>query len=160
VYTFYTNSDDGSKLYIDDALIVGNDGLHGPLEKSGSTGLKAGKHKIRVIYFQRKGGTLLEVSYESNNISKRKIPSSALYRLTNTAARVAAPSTTVASSSMLNLVEPVDNKTAAVTAVTGDLSISSYPNPSSTEFNLVVQGGNYRKESASLPGDGIRKGSF
>ena len=141
VYTFYTNSDDGSKIYIDDALIVSNDGLHGPLETSGSTGLKAGKHIFRVIYFQRGGGTTLEVSYESDRISKRRIPSSALYRLTTTTARVAAVST-VASSATLNMVGTVDNNPAPVK---GDLTISSYPNPSSTEFNLVVQGGTTEK---------------
>lgn len=30
VYEFYTNSDDGSKLYIDGVVVVDNDGLHAP----------------------------------------------------------------------------------------------------------------------------------
>ena len=38
-YTFYTSSDDGSKLYIDGTEIVGNDGLHGMQERSGTVSL-------------------------------------------------------------------------------------------------------------------------
>ena len=52
-YTFYTTSDDGSNLYIDNVLVVNNDGLHGATEKSGTIGLKAGKHAISVGYFQQ-----------------------------------------------------------------------------------------------------------
>ncbi len=32
-YSFYTASDDGSRLYIDEQLVVNNDGLHGMVEK-------------------------------------------------------------------------------------------------------------------------------
>ncbi|MCH5374461.1 MAG: PA14 domain-containing protein, partial [Planctomycetes bacterium] len=35
-YAFYTASDDGSRLYIGDELVVNNDGLHGMKEKKGS----------------------------------------------------------------------------------------------------------------------------
>ena len=35
-YKFYTTSDDGSRLYIDDNLVVNNDGLHGMQQGSGS----------------------------------------------------------------------------------------------------------------------------
>ena len=52
-YTFYTNSDDGSNLYIDNVLVVNNDGLHGATEQSGTIGLKAGKHAISVGYIQQ-----------------------------------------------------------------------------------------------------------
>jgi hypothetical protein len=34
-YTFYTNSDDGSKLWIGGQLVVNNDGLHSAQERSG-----------------------------------------------------------------------------------------------------------------------------
>lgn len=80
-YTFYTNSDDGSKLYIDNKLVVDNDGLHGPREISGSVGLKKGNHIIRVEYFQQTGGKLLTVSYAGNGISKRQIPQTSLFTM-------------------------------------------------------------------------------
>ena len=72
-YTFYTNSDDGSKLFIDDAEIVNNDGAHGAIEKSGSICLKAGYHKIRVQYFDKSGGKSLSISYAGPSITKQTI---------------------------------------------------------------------------------------
>jgi hypothetical protein len=51
-YTFHLTSDDGSKLYIDDRLLVDNDGLHPPEEKTGTVELAVGIHRIRVSYFQ------------------------------------------------------------------------------------------------------------
>ncbi len=51
-YNFSLTSDDGAKLYIDDAEIINNDGQHPVLEKSGSVELTTGVHRIRVSYFQ------------------------------------------------------------------------------------------------------------
>jgi hypothetical protein len=80
-YTFYTSSDDGSKLYIGNSAVVDNDGLHGVQERSGTIGLKAGKHAIKVEFFQKDGGEKFFVSYSGPGISKRTIPSLALYRV-------------------------------------------------------------------------------
>ena len=80
-YTFYTNSDDGSILYIDNVPVVNNDGLHGSTEVSGTIGLKAGKHAISVGYFQQAGGSALTVSYEGPGISKQVVPASSLFRV-------------------------------------------------------------------------------
>jgi hypothetical protein len=52
MYTFALLSDDGSKLYIDDQVVVDNDGVHAPLEKTGMVELAGGLHRIRVSYFQ------------------------------------------------------------------------------------------------------------
>jgi hypothetical protein len=52
MYTFSLLSDDGAKLYIDDKVIVDNDGVHAPLEKTGAVDLAGGLHSIRVSYFQ------------------------------------------------------------------------------------------------------------
>jgi len=52
MYTFSLLSDDGAKLYIDDQVIVDNDGVHAPLEKTGAVQLAGGLHSIRVSYFQ------------------------------------------------------------------------------------------------------------
>jgi len=51
-YRFRITSDDGSKLFIDDQLVIDNDGQHGVQAKDGSMNLKQGIHKIRVQYFQ------------------------------------------------------------------------------------------------------------
>jgi alpha-L-fucosidase len=81
VYTFYTDSDDGSRLYIGDDLVVENDGLHGMQERKGAVALAAGLHPIRVIYFDKTGGDGLNISYRGPGIEKKPIPSEALYHL-------------------------------------------------------------------------------
>jgi len=52
IYTFSLLSDDGARLYIDDLLVIDNDGLHPPLERRGDVNLTGGVHSIRVSYFQ------------------------------------------------------------------------------------------------------------
>jgi len=81
IYTFYTNSDDGSKLYIGSQVVVANDGLHASKEQSGSIGLKAGKHALTVEYFEYSGGQVLTVSYAGPGISKQIVPASQLFRV-------------------------------------------------------------------------------
>ena len=51
-YNFKLTSDDGSKLYIDDKLLIDNDGTHATQSKEGSVQLTRGVHSIRVPYFQ------------------------------------------------------------------------------------------------------------
>ena len=82
-YTFYTTSDDGSDLYIDNVPVVDNNGLQSATEKSGTIGLKAGKHAISVGYFQASGGNVLSVSYEGPGLSRQIIPESALYKVSD-----------------------------------------------------------------------------
>jgi glucose/arabinose dehydrogenase len=79
-YTFYTSSDDGSRLYIGNSLVVDNDGLHGTAEKSGTINLKAGLHAITVTFFEQGGSEVLSVSYAGPSITKQIIPASVLFR--------------------------------------------------------------------------------
>ncbi|MBU0616882.1 MAG: family 20 glycosylhydrolase, partial [Planctomycetes bacterium] len=79
-YTFCLSSDDGSRLLIGSEVVIDNDGLHAAGEKSGQVILKAGKHPIRVEFFQAGGGRALEVSYEGPSVTKQVIPASALWR--------------------------------------------------------------------------------
>jgi hypothetical protein len=51
-YTFTLTSDDGARLYIDDQLVVDNDGVHPPRDASGTVNLMPGIHRMRVSYFQ------------------------------------------------------------------------------------------------------------
>ena len=79
VYVFYTGSDDGSRLWIDDHQVVNNDGLHGLAEKSGSMALAKGYHKIRVAFFERTGNENLVVYVRSQYLPKQKLPREWLY---------------------------------------------------------------------------------
>jgi hypothetical protein len=51
-YGFRLVSDDGSKLYVDDTVVVDNDGGHAPRSVGGHAYLTAEPHRVRVDYFQ------------------------------------------------------------------------------------------------------------
>ena len=63
VYTLVTYSDDGSALYIDNEMVVENDGLHEPVIKQGFIALEKGSHKIKVHYFDAEDGEILRIGY-------------------------------------------------------------------------------------------------
>lgn len=114
-YTFYTISDDGSRLYLDGFdqnnlstnLLVDNDGKHGSTEKNGTINLTAGPHLITVLFFEYTGGQNLLVKWEGPGITKQLIPDSVLNSgtlVTNPAPE--APSSLVA---MADTVDPSIN---------------------------------------------------
>jgi hypothetical protein len=78
MFTFYTESDDGSRLYIDGALVVDNGGLHGMEERSGVVQLRAGEHEIRIDFFENGGGAGCKASWEGPGTEKQIIPAGAL----------------------------------------------------------------------------------
>jgi len=73
-YTFYTNSDDGSKLFVDGVEVVDNDGDHAANEEQGTIALTAGTYSFAVEYYENGGNVILEVSYETPTIAKTQIP--------------------------------------------------------------------------------------
>ena len=79
-YLFYTESDDGSRLHIGERLVVDNDGAHPPIERRGFISLGAGRHPIRVTFFEGIGEESLKVSYEGPGIEKQEIPARSLFR--------------------------------------------------------------------------------
>ncbi|KQS24736.1 alkaline phosphatase family protein [Dyadobacter sp. Leaf189] len=78
-YTFSTQSDDGSKLFVDGKEVVNNDGNHGVQEETGSIELKAGKHPIRVEFYNNGGGFWLDAFYKGPGITKQLIPADKLF---------------------------------------------------------------------------------
>ena len=79
VYTFFTDSDDGSKLFIGNKLVVDNDGLHGLSQKSGLIPLTAGFHPVKISYFNKTGGMGLKIYIEGGGIKKEIIPDGLLF---------------------------------------------------------------------------------
>ena len=51
-YKFKLSSDDGSSLWIDGKQVIDNDGVHGVSEVEGEVELTAGRHAMKVWYFQ------------------------------------------------------------------------------------------------------------
>ncbi|MFM9902051.1 MAG: PA14 domain-containing protein [Polaromonas sp.] len=73
-YTFFTESDDGSQLFIDGRLVVDNDGLHSMFEASGAVALTAGPKAFRIEFFEGGGGAGCIARWQGPGIAKQIIP--------------------------------------------------------------------------------------
>ena len=80
VYTFQIRSDDGSVLYIDQTLVVDNDGSHAAIPATGSIALKKGWHSYRLLYIEDYEGQHLSWAWKLPSGEKLEpIPASRLY---------------------------------------------------------------------------------
>lgn len=79
VYKFYTFSDDGSVLYMDNKVIVDNDGSHNERRREGKVHLEKGFHALKVLYFERYMGENIEVGYASRHIEETLLPDDILF---------------------------------------------------------------------------------
>ncbi|GHT18221.1 metallophosphatase [Bacteroidia bacterium] len=78
VYSFYTISDDGSQLYIDDQLVVDKDWSH-IVRIDGKVALEAGFHELKVLFYEANWGQKLEIGYSSKKIRDTKLPENILF---------------------------------------------------------------------------------
>lgn len=68
----YLGSDDGSKLYLDNALVIDNDGLHSPLTKTANYNMLKKDYDVKVEYYQGPQTQIqLELQIESNTMTKK-----------------------------------------------------------------------------------------
>lgn len=79
VWSFSSESDDGSRLLIDGRPVVSNDGLHGMVDRSGTVALEAGFHRIRVEFFENYGGAGEIVRWQGPGTARAVIPASAFW---------------------------------------------------------------------------------
>jgi alpha-L-fucosidase len=79
VYKFFTASDDGSRLYIGDTLVVDNDRLHGMMERQGVVALSEGFHPLRVTFFEKTGEDDLKVYIQHQRNAKQLLPDKMLF---------------------------------------------------------------------------------
>ncbi|CAG0952829.1 hypothetical protein PHYC_00294 [Phycisphaerales bacterium] len=80
-YTLSITSDDGSRLYLGDTLLINNNGLHGMVEATASVGLQAGYHRVRIEFFEGSGGAGLIASMSPYGQVRSPIPASQWFRL-------------------------------------------------------------------------------
>lgn len=62
-FQFTLASDDGSRLFLDEVLVIDNDGLHGAEPRQGSIALEQGWHRVRLEYFQAGGAKQLALRW-------------------------------------------------------------------------------------------------
>lgn len=79
IYTFYINSDDGARLYVDHQLVIDNwDGLTGE-KRANVKLLKENFHDIKIEYKEETGPAHFVLQWSSSSVKKATIPKEQLY---------------------------------------------------------------------------------
>jgi hypothetical protein len=75
-YTFYTVTDDGIRLWVNNEQLIDNWTDHGNTENSGDIALASGRqYEIILEYYENGGGAVCKLSWESPSITRQAIPS-------------------------------------------------------------------------------------
>lgn len=77
-WTLGVTSDDGSRLWIGDDLVADNDGVHGMVTVRNTRPLAAGKHRVRVEFFEAGAGAGLILKWSGPGQTTSAVPASAL----------------------------------------------------------------------------------
>ena len=74
MYQFYLSSDDGSRLIVDDEIVIENDNVHG-MENTleGTVELDAGYHEVTVDYFEQGGEQGISLKYSGPDTNSAKV---------------------------------------------------------------------------------------
>ncbi|HYR45021.1 MAG TPA: PA14 domain-containing protein [Terriglobia bacterium] len=78
-YTFYLESDDGSRMFIDGKQVLDNGGAHAMEEVSGSMNLTAGDHVLKVEFFEKDIDAGCKMSWKGPKLEKQIVPASVLF---------------------------------------------------------------------------------
>jgi len=80
IYTFYTSSDDGIRLWVNGVQLVDNWVNQDATEKSGTIALVAGqKYNIVIEYYEAAGDAVTQLSWSSPSTPKQIVPPSQLF---------------------------------------------------------------------------------
>ena len=79
-YSFYTITDDGIRVWVNNKLIIENWSNHGDTEDTGTIDLVAGQsYSIELEYFQAGSGSIAQLGWESPHTAKQLIPTDLLW---------------------------------------------------------------------------------
>jgi PA14 domain len=79
IYRLIVRSDDGSRVLLNNQLMIDNDGNHPPKQASKRVRLKAGFHSLRVEYFEGNGAQALQLAIEMPDGTGREVTSDMLF---------------------------------------------------------------------------------
>ena len=88
-YTFETNSDDGSKMYVNmpysytGTPTVNNDGVHGSISATGKLTLAVGIYPITITFFEKAEGQSMQIYWTGPGIARQLIPDAAFIEGSN-----------------------------------------------------------------------------
>jgi hypothetical protein len=77
-YNFFLESDDGSRLFIDDKQIIDNGGQHHMIEKESAVELNAGAHALKIEYFENEVHAGCKFSWQPPGGPKAIVPAAVL----------------------------------------------------------------------------------
>ena len=80
IFSFFTGSDDGVRIYIDGEPVVDGDEIHHGITNEGRVALKTGMHRITVRYFQRLYRQSLSLSWEGPGVARQVVPAEVLFQ--------------------------------------------------------------------------------
>jgi mono/diheme cytochrome c family protein len=72
-YLFLIGSDDGSRLLIDDKVVINSDGVHSFEQKRKKLKMTAGLHAVTVEYFEHSGEEVLQVDFEGPGATQQPL---------------------------------------------------------------------------------------
>jgi hypothetical protein len=78
-YELCLNAGDGAQLYLDENLIVDNDGVHDTSEKCEKLAIEPGEYKLDLLYFQGTGELGLQLTWAKDGGKKEAVPAAALF---------------------------------------------------------------------------------
>jgi hypothetical protein len=78
-WTLGLTSDDGSRLWIGDDLVIDNDGVHGMVTVRGTRAFAAGKHRLRIEYFEATASAGLQMAWSGPGQSTVIVRASSLF---------------------------------------------------------------------------------
>ncbi|MFQ6061279.1 MAG: PA14 domain-containing protein, partial [Thermoplasmata archaeon] len=81
VYTFYTYTDEGVRLWVDGQFLIDKWFDQTASEWSASISLSAGLHSILFEYYEKLGNAVAQLSWSSPSLPKEIVPSSNLYHV-------------------------------------------------------------------------------
>jgi titin len=79
-YRFYTQADDGVRLWVNGELVIDDWNHHRLTERSGTVAMEAGKlYDLRLEYFESNGAAAVRLLWGSGSVPKQVVPQSQLY---------------------------------------------------------------------------------
>jgi hypothetical protein len=80
LHTFFTQSDDGVRLWVNGALLVDRWSDHGSTEDSGTIQLTAGQlYDVRMDFYENAGDAVARLSWSAPGLAKEVVPQGQLY---------------------------------------------------------------------------------
>jgi glucose/arabinose dehydrogenase len=79
-HTFYTQSDDGVRLWVNGVLVIDNWTDHAPTENTGTINLTAGqRYDLKMEFYENIGGALARLSWSAPGLAKEVVPTPQLF---------------------------------------------------------------------------------